>query len=104
MNKFDEFDKIKTPSIWKETILANDFRVSKKKREIRIKYILAMVLVIIIITTSSIGITYALSESFRIWINECFGNNVSITDSRDLLDGINGDTIVLKQGKGSLYV
>ncbi len=104
MNKFDEFDKIKTPSIWKETILANDFRVSKKKREIRIKYILAMVLVIIIITTSSIGITYALSESFRIWINECFGNNVSITDSRDLLDGINGDTIVLKQGKGSWYV
>lgn len=104
MNKFNEFNKIKTPSIWKEIIIDNDFRVSKKKREIKIKYILAISLIIIMIGTSSVGITYAFSESFRIWINERFDNAVNITDSRDLSDGTGGYTIALKQGKGRWYV
>lgn len=100
MNRFDELDRIKTPADWKKLVIKNNFIVSKKTNMIKIKYFLAIFLIVIAVGISSLTITYTLSKSFRTWLSDCFGDNAKITDLRDLPSDVNGDTIALKQGKG----
>lgn len=80
MNRFDELDRIKTPADWKKLVIKNNFIVSKKTNMIKIKYFLAIFLIVIAVGISSLTITYTLSKSFRTWLSDCFGDNAKITD------------------------
>ena len=63
MNKFNEFDLIKTPRNWIDEVTATNFEPTKRAKVIRIKYIFAIVLIVMTIGISSLGITYAFSAS-----------------------------------------
>lgn len=104
MNKFDEFEQIKTPANWIDLVTDNNFKITKNKKIIRAKYTLAVLLIIITVGISSITITYTLSQSFRVWLNECFGTSATITDQRDLNQGARGSTIVLDDNNQRWYV
>ena len=46
MNKFNEFDLIKTPRNWIDEVTATNFEPTKRAKVIRIKYIFAIVLIV----------------------------------------------------------
>lgn len=104
MNRFNEFDQIKTPANWIETAANANFKTTKNKRSIKVKYTFAVVLIILAVGISSLTITYALSESFRGWLNEQFGDDTIITDSKDLPGSTNKDTIALDLEKERWYI
>lgn len=68
MNKFEEFDKIKTPEDWKviniEQKQANHFYITPQ---------LGYIFLCLIICISSIGFVYAVRKDFRSWVHEQFG-------------------------------
>lgn len=104
MNKFNEFEQIKTPADWIDLVIDNNYKVTKRRQNIKIKYCLAIIIIILTVSISSLTITYAVSKSFRTWISERFNNNVEITDFKDLSDNISGNTIALEKSKGNWYV
>ena len=54
MNKFNEFDLIKTPRNWIDEVTATNFEPTKRAKVIRIKYIFAIVLIVMTIGISSL--------------------------------------------------
>lgn len=84
MNKFDEINQIKTPQPWIDEIITGNHVPSNKNKIIKIKYVLTILLLIITIGVSSLGFTYAISESFRTWLDECFGENMKVTLEKEL--------------------
>ena len=51
MNKFNEFDLIKTPRNWIDEVTATNFEPTKRAKVIRIKYIFAIVLIVNVLAT-----------------------------------------------------
>ena len=49
MNKFNEFDLIKTPRNWIDEVTATNFEPTKRAKVIRIKYIFAIFLIVMTI-------------------------------------------------------
>lgn len=68
MNKFHEFDKIKTPEDWKK-IDVNDIKSSSK---VQLFPKLSLVFVCVLFICSSIGFVYAVNDHFRQWVYEQF--------------------------------
>ena len=95
MNKFNEFDLIKTPRNWIDEVTATNFEPTKRAKVIRIKYIFAIVLIVMTIGISSLGITYAFSDSFRTWLSQRFSSNLKISSALEF-SSINKNTPTLK--------
>ena len=99
MNKFNEFDLIKTPRNWIDEVTATNFEPTKRAKVIRIKYIFAIVLIVMTIGISSLGITYAFSDSFRTWLSQRFSSNLKISSALEF-SSINKNTPTLKLDYG----
>lgn len=81
MNKFNEFDLIKTPKNWIDEALVSNHQPTKKT--FKIKYAYIIILIVTTISIFTLGITYAFSSSFRTWLNEQFNNQIKISTSLD---------------------
>lgn len=68
MNKFNEFDNIKTPDDWK-TI---NFKQASLKNHYPIASHFVMIGICLVLIFSSFGIVYAYNEEFRSWLQEQF--------------------------------
>lgn len=69
MNKFKEFDLVKTPEDWKE------FNINQQKYKYRKKKIIykaTICFLVLILSLSSVGIVYAFNSQFRQWVQEQF--------------------------------
>lgn len=69
MNKFKEFDLVKTPEDWKT------FNINQQKYKYRKKKIIyqtTICFLVLILSLSSIGIVYAFNSQFRQWVQEQF--------------------------------
>ena len=67
MNKFKEFDLVKTPEDWKEfNINQQKYKYRKKK----IVYKATICFLVLILSLSSVGIVYAFNSQFRQWVQE----------------------------------
>lgn len=81
MNKFNEFDLIKTPKNWIDEALVPNHQPTKKT--FKIKYAYIIILIVTTISIFTLGLTYAFSSSFRTWLNEQFNNQIKISTSLD---------------------
>ena len=82
MNKFNEFDLIKTPRNWIDEVTATNFEPTKRAKVIRIKYIFAIVLIVMTIGISSLGkLLMHFSDSFRTWLSQRFSSNLKISSA-----------------------
>lgn len=68
MNKFDEFDWIKTPDNWQNI----NFSQKELKKSKNLTYRLVLMGICIIVVISSVGIVYAYNENFRSWVQQQF--------------------------------
>ena len=74
MNKFKEFDHIKTPQTWKDDFLNQ----SLHQETSHFSYRFAMVCVVVVLCVSSLGLVYAYNEEFRFWISQQFPGSTII--------------------------
>lgn len=70
MNRFHEFNWIRTPSDWRDI----DFQKYQYKKKSYMSYKIVLSILCVIIVASSIGIVYAYNETFRVWIQQQFFN------------------------------